>query len=182
MSDLDLLLHPVRTRIVNAFAGGVSLTTRDLCARLPRVPQATLYRHVARLAAAGILEIVDEQPVGGAVERHYRLNTTRATIPATAGRTMTRSRHRRAFGATVASLAADFDDYITRRDAKPFDDMVGYRHGTVWLSPTEVKALARDIQQLLAAHGNNRADGDRRPYRIGLILFPANDRAAPSTT
>ncbi|HEX9334590.1 MAG TPA: helix-turn-helix domain-containing protein, partial [Pseudonocardiaceae bacterium] len=57
--------------------GGRTRTTSDLCARLPDVPKTTVYRHVALLAGAGLLEVVDEQRVHGAVERHYRLRRDR---------------------------------------------------------------------------------------------------------
>jgi len=49
MDTLDLLLHPVRLRIVHAMSGGRILTTSDLCTRLPDVPKTTVYRHVALL-------------------------------------------------------------------------------------------------------------------------------------
>jgi hypothetical protein len=47
MTTADLLLHPVRLRIVQAFLGDRALTTGDLRAELPDVPPASLYRHVA---------------------------------------------------------------------------------------------------------------------------------------
>ena len=49
MEILELLLHPIRIRIVNAFSGDRSRTTSQVCARLPDVSQATVYRHVALL-------------------------------------------------------------------------------------------------------------------------------------
>jgi DNA-binding transcriptional ArsR family regulator len=80
VDSLDLLLHPIRLRIVHAVSGGRTRTTSDLCARLPDVPKTTVYRHVALLADAGVLEVADEQRVHGAVERHYRLRRDRAAI------------------------------------------------------------------------------------------------------
>ena len=74
MDTLELLLHPIRIRIVNAFSGDRSRTTSEVCRRLPDVSQATVYRHVALLAEAEVLVVVDEQVVRGAVERHYRLD------------------------------------------------------------------------------------------------------------
>ena len=45
----DILLHPVRLRIVLSF-GSEQLTTAQLAQRLPGVSHATLYRQVATLA------------------------------------------------------------------------------------------------------------------------------------
>ena len=52
--------------------------------RLPDIPQATLYRHIAVLADAEVLEVADERRVRGAVERSYRLRRENAVLdPAT---------------------------------------------------------------------------------------------------
>ena len=58
MTTADLLLHPVRLRIVQAFLGDRALTTSDLAAELADIPPASLYRHVARLVDAGVLAVV----------------------------------------------------------------------------------------------------------------------------
>ena len=47
------------------------LSTADLCARLPDVSKAMVYRHVDLLASGGILEVAEERRVRGAVERRY---------------------------------------------------------------------------------------------------------------
>ncbi|NUP32350.1 MAG: helix-turn-helix domain-containing protein, partial [Streptomycetaceae bacterium] len=47
MNVADLLLHPVRLRIVHAVSGGRELTTTQLCERLPDVSKVTVYRQVA---------------------------------------------------------------------------------------------------------------------------------------
>src|SRR5215467_1711411 len=54
MASADLLLHPVRLRIVQAFLGDRALTTSALAGELADVPPASLYRHVAKLVRAGV--------------------------------------------------------------------------------------------------------------------------------
>ena len=68
MNSSELLLHPVRLRIVHAVIDGEPFTTSDLCVRLPDVSQATIYRQVALLAAGGLVELDREDRVRGAVE------------------------------------------------------------------------------------------------------------------
>jgi DNA-binding transcriptional ArsR family regulator len=77
VSTADLVLHPVRLRILQAFLGGRHLTTGDLARELPDVAQAGLYRHVSRLAKGGVLEVVGERQARGAVERTYALRSRR---------------------------------------------------------------------------------------------------------
>jgi hypothetical protein len=73
-STVELLLHPVRLRIVQAFLGRPDLTTAALRDQLPDVPAASLYRQVAMLVDAGVLAVVAERRVRGAVERTYALD------------------------------------------------------------------------------------------------------------
>ncbi len=44
MASADLLLHPVRLRIVKAFLGDRALTTTQLAAELDDVPAGSIYR------------------------------------------------------------------------------------------------------------------------------------------
>src|SRR5690349_23867640 len=116
MDALELLGHPVRLRIVHAMRGGRVLTTAQLCAVLPDVSKAMVYRHVDLLTAGGVLEVAEERRVRGAVERHYRLRQDRASIdPATAA-SLSPDDHRRAFATAVATLVAEFNAYLDREN------------------------------------------------------------------
>lgn len=179
MTALDLLLHPVRLRIVNALSQGQTLTTRELYRRLTGASQATVYRHVGMLLNGGILEVDGEEQVRGAVERRYRLREDRARVAAEVGKAMSRGDHRRAFGGAMAALIAEFNAYIARKDAKPFDDMVSYRQGTVWLTEGEIATLTREIRAALAAHMANPPATGRRPYLLSTIFFPIDERSTP---
>ena len=180
MTALDLLLHPVRLRIVNALSKGRVLTTGELCERLTGVSQATVYRHVGMLVRGGILEVESEQQVRGAVERRYRLCEERASIAPEEGKAMSREDHRRAFGSAMAALIAEFNSYIDRKDAKPFDDMVGYRQGAVWLTQGEIATLIREVRGALAARMANPPAPGRRPYMLSTIFFPIDERPTPA--
>src|SRR6266498_1424634 len=114
MATADLLLHPVRLRIVQAFLGDRALTTSALSAELADVPTASLYRHVARLVDAGVLQVVAERRVRGALERTYVLRVAAASIGLDQIAAMSADEHRQAFMAFVAGLLGDFDRYLVR--------------------------------------------------------------------
>jgi len=69
MTASELILHPVRLRIVHAVMDGLPFTASELCAQLLDVSKATVYRQVAVLAEGGLVEVVGEERVRGAVER-----------------------------------------------------------------------------------------------------------------
>ena|GEM_PF-225423 len=172
---LDLLLHPVRMRIVHALSGGHARTTSELCARLPDVPKTTVYRHVGLLAEGGILEVAGEQRVHGAVERHYRLRKDRAAIDAGAGASMSLDDHRRGFAAAMTALLAEFNAYLDRDGADPYADYVGYRQGTLWLSQDELVQMIGALRDVLAARAGNEPASGRTAYLLSMILFPAGE-------
>lgn len=173
MDTLELLLHPVRMRIVHAMSGGRTRTTSELCARLPDVPKTSLYRQVALLAEGGILEVADEQRVHGAVERHYRLRQDRARVDLEAAKRMSLDDHRHAFAGAVATLLAEFNAYLDRDGADPVSDQVGYRQGVLWLSAEELAEFVADLLAAFRARAANGPGSDRRPYLLSAIFFPA---------
>jgi hypothetical protein len=171
-SRLELLLHPVRMRLVNAMHAAGTLTTAELCSRLPDLPKATVYRQIERLVGGGVFQIESVRQVRGATERRYRLTEGGGAIRAGEARSMTLEDHRRAFTAAMAALIADFNAYLDRRDSNPLDDAVSYRHFTLWLKPGEHSRLVRDVGQVLTTLMKNKPGADRAPYRISSILFP----------
>lgn len=175
VDTLDLLLQPVRLRIVHALSGGRVCTTADLCASLPDIPKTTVYRHVGLLADGGVLEVASEQRVRGAVERHYRLRRDRTVIGAEAGASMSLDDHRHGFAAAMAALHAEFNAYLDRPGADPFADHVAYRQGIIWLSEDEINEMIGEMRAVLAARAGNQPAPGRSPRLMSLIQFPTEE-------
>jgi Fe2+ or Zn2+ uptake regulation protein len=181
MDTRDLLLHPVRLRIVHAMSGGRTRTTADLCARLPDVSKATVYRQVALLAEGGVLEVVQEQRVHGAVERHYRLHQARAVIDQDSAASMSLEEHRRGFAAAVAGLVAEFNAYLDREQADPSADLVGYRQIPLWLNQDELAELIGEVRGAIMGRMNNMPAPDRRLHLLSPIVFPIEEAPQHAT-
>jgi DNA-binding transcriptional ArsR family regulator len=180
MDAIELLIQPVRLRIVFAMAGGRILTTSDLQARLPDVPKATLYRHIGLLADGGVLEVEGERRVRGAVERRYRLREDRARITAEAAASISTEGHRRAFAAAIAALMAEFGAYLDRPGSNPARDSVSYRQFTLWLTPDEVASLVAEILAVLKPRAIQQPSPDRTPHLLSTILFPIGPQSPPA--
>ena len=175
MDNLELLLHPVRIRIVRAFAGDRVRTTSDLQARLPDVPHTSLYRHVGLLTTEGVLEVVGQERIRGTVERSYRLNRQRATLDQDAIEGMPIEAHRSAFAAAMAALMADFGAYLDHGDADPSRDLVGYRQIPLWLTSAELADLISQMQSVLTRVIANKPAPQRRQYLLSPVLFPITE-------
>lgn len=176
MAGADLLLHPVRLRIVQAFLPDRVLTTAQLREELSDVPVASLYRHVGLLAGGAVLRVVGERKVRGTTERSYRLDLAAASISAVDAASMTVEDHQRAFGTFVAALLADFDRYLARTEGAPdlARDRIGYRQAAVWLTDEEFDALAADLATVLRDRLGNPPDGARRRRVISIVTLPAD--------
>ena len=168
----ELLLHPVRLRIVHALAGDRVLTTTQLCERIPEASKVTVYRQVAVLVDGGFLDVAGEQRVRGAVERRYRLRQDRPVIDADAATAMSLDDHRRGFAAAMAVLIAEFGAYLDRDGANPADDGVSYRQATLWLSRDELAEMTRRMVAVLQDSTANAPAPGRTRYLLSPILFP----------
>jgi hypothetical protein len=176
VATADLLLHPVRLRIVQAFLGDRTLTTSALAAELDDVPAASLYRHVATLVDAGVLAVVAQRRVRGALERTYVLRLAAASIGPDQLATMTADDHRQAFMAYVAGLIGDFDRYLDRGDIDLVRDGVSYRITGLWLDDTELAGLRDEIQRLFEPYLANLPTPGRQRRILGTVLLPGNER------
>lgn len=131
-----------------------------------------MYRHVAVLVDAGVLEVVDERRVRGTVERSYRVSKEQAVVDATARTTMTRDDHRRAYTTFAASLIGDFDRYLAHDDADPTRDGVVYRQAAVWLTDEELTAMVDEIEHAVVSRTGNTRDEGRTRRVVNLVVIP----------
>jgi hypothetical protein len=173
VATADLLLHPVRLRIVQAFLGERALTTAELGAELDDVPTASLYRHVGLLVDAGVLAVAAERKVRGAAERRYRLVLEAASADP-AG--LSAEDHRRAFATFVAALLADFDRYVDRAGDAPdlVGDGVGYRQAGLWLDDEEFAALLADLREVVGARLALTPREGRRRRILSTVVMPGD--------
>ena len=177
MASADLLLHPVRLRIVQAFLGDRALTTTQLREEIPDVPAGSLYRHVATLVNGGVLEVVSERRVRGAVERTYVLRSARARLSVDEITRMSRDEHRQAFLAFVAGLIADFDRYLARETIDLLRDGASYNLAAMWLDDAELAELARELYILLQPRTANEPTPGRKRRILATVLLPGDAAA-----
>ena len=172
VSLTEVLLHPVRLRIVFAAMDGLPFTTSEMSLRLPDVSKASMYRHISLLVDGELLEVESEELVRGIVERHYRLLRVRAVIDPAAAAAMTIGDHRRGFAAVMASLIAEFNAYLDRPAANPTFDSVSYRQFPLWLTDIDRTALVEEISAVIQKHSKHEHSSKRKRHLLTTIFFP----------
>ena len=174
MTSAELLLHPVRLRIVQAFLGDRALTTAQLRAELSDVPAASVYRQVARLVNAGVLSVVAERRVRGAVERTYVMRAAAARISADEVAKMSPDEHRQAFLAFVAGLIGDAERYLARPDVDPLRDGASYNMAALWLTDHELLEFARELYTVVQPRAANGPKPGRNRLLFATVLLPTD--------
>jgi len=168
----DLLLHPIRLRIVQALLGR-PMTPLLLKEYLGDVAQATLYRHLNQLADSGLLEVVEERRVRGGVERTYGVVDSAASLSGADLETATEEDHLRYFVTFVGTLLADFASYLDASELDLAADRAGYRQAPLWLTDEEVDAMVAKMSLAVQEHLSNEPAPGRRRRLLTTIMMPA---------
>ena len=168
----DLLLHPIRLRILVGLLGR-PMTAQQLGEVLADVPQATLYRQLNKLAQAGVLEVVEERPVRGAIEKVYTARQEAVRLAPEEFAAASKDEHMRYFTSFVAALIGDFWRYVGQERIDPLADGVGYSETPLYLSSEELRRFQEQLRDLLLPLLSNRPAPGRRRRTLAMIMIPA---------
>jgi len=176
----DLILHPVRLRIIEAVAGR-DLTVRELMDVLGDVPQATLYRHVNRLEAGGILISERRKAAGarGAGEKVYSLPESAAVLSGEDLAGATPEDHMRYFATFASSLLGDYSRYLQRPGIDLEKDGVGYRQHPLHLSDEEFAEFVRALGEAVSPFVSHGPGPGRRRRIFSTVIIPSIEQASP---
>ncbi len=133
------------------------------------MPAGSLYRHVALLARAGVLQVVAERRVRGTIERTYTLRLFAAQIQPGEAAAMTLEEHAQAY---IAGLLADFDRYLASGPPNPVRDGADYRVAAMWLTDGELAGFLEDLRSIAQPRLANAPGQGRRRRMLFTILLP----------
>ncbi|GAB3749174.1 helix-turn-helix domain-containing protein [Microlunatus parietis] len=169
MSIAEIVTHPVRVRIIQQL-GGRELTTAQLRAALPDVSQPTLYRQVAILVEAGVLTIVAERRVRGAVERTLALGERLAHIDHEGLRAMSDAQLRSAFLSFLGQVGRTFDLFLDAGDPQ-LREFLGFGTGSLYVNADDLATIQAGLTKVLAPYQVDQGGGRRR-VDLSTILIP----------
>ena len=171
-STVNLVLHPIRMRILMALAGH-ERTAGQLGEILTDVPPATLYRHIKRLVDGGVLSVVSENPIRGTVEKVYTLDAGHANLQPDELAQLDASDHMRIFVGFIASLLDDYARYLEGSQSVDLvADGVGYRKVILHLSQAELIEMSRDLNLALKPYLELLPSPERQARIFSTVLMP----------
>ncbi len=167
----DLLLHPVRLRIILATAGR-EVTAQQLATELPNIPQATLYRNINTLAAAGILAVVRERRVRNALEKTYALPDQGLFLTIEDLKGAQPEDYIRLFTQYLGLLLGYYVRYIQQGNVDFARDNVLFQMAPVYLSEAEMQKMGQALNAALLPYVKNEPSSERRRSTLGLMALP----------
>lgn len=171
-STVNLVLHPIRMRILMALAGR-EMTVGELGEVLTDVPPATLYRHIKKLLKNGVLNVVRETPIRGTVEKVYTLDAGHANLNPDELAQLDTDSHMRVFVGFIASLLDDYARYLEGSEQIDLvSDGVGYRKVIMHLSQAELVEMARDLNLALQPYLAKTPSPERQTRLFSTFLMP----------
>ncbi|WP_394233300.1 helix-turn-helix domain-containing protein [Niallia oryzisoli] len=172
---IDILLHPVRLRIIQKFLGGDVRTAKELAQLLPEIAQATLYRQLDTLVKANILIISDEKPIRGTIEKVYSLNPLEASITTKDVNNVSKEEHIQYFMLFTTHLLAQFESYLEQEKIDLERDGVAYRQTAFYLSDEEFQDFFIEMAKIFQKASANKPSPERKKRYISTIIIPEAD-------
>lgn len=160
----ELVLHPVRLRVLQHLRAVGEATAKEISAAMGDVPRATAYRHVKALEEGGAIEVARTRRVRGATEKTY-VPSPRVIHPSPQdARALSAALHLESMGA--------MDIYLADGDADLAADRVFFQPARFWATDEEYDALLSRIKEAIGGILGNAAGEGRRLRTFAIISTP----------
>lgn len=170
MSNInEVLLNPVRMRIIQELSVMESATTNVLCERISDVPRTTLYRHIRILMEHSILTVLSEEKVRGSVERTLALN-----LPEIMKHNTVENAAENAFG-FLMRIYAKFHRYFSKADPDPGKDRIFLNNLVLMMSDGEFDQFAVELRELLLKYRQQEGGENRKPRDLSIVCAPVDE-------
>lgn len=167
----DLIIHPVRLRILQVLSEG-RLTTQQLSQKLADVPTSSLYRHLKKLLDGGMVDVAETRLVKGVEEKTYRL-LAQPHINADDAASMTKADHLRYFTAYLATVIQGFQNYLDASESvNMLADRAGYNEVHFYADNAELERLFTPFNADLLNLKKNTPGNGRRLRKLVVVNHP----------
>ena len=171
-SKIKNLLHPIRMNIMQSLLGEKELTTQEISQIITDVPQATLYRHLNKLHAAGLIKVVDHNKIRGTVEKTYALSKQLEAMTRQEMRQASRQDHFEIFFSFLTLLLTDYEKYLQQEQIDLEEDGVSFRQASLYLSDEELTDFIEDFRKILSRAMQNKPAPERKLKTLSTIILP----------
>ncbi len=177
MKKTDLLLHPVRMRIIQQLLAEEPQTILQLAEVLGDVPQATLYRHMKLMLESHLIEVVQVNKIHGQEERVYAAVKENLSISESEAYSASQEDHMRYFSVFHANLLQQATAYLSKTPAEYYEtDGFGYWNAPLHMSDEEFASFVAGINKLLEKAAANKPTPERKTRLFASMMIPQRQK------
>jgi DNA-binding transcriptional ArsR family regulator len=165
---IEVILNPIRIRIIQEAAVKQIFTTADLCEKMNDIPRTTLYRHINILLKNNILTVVSEKKIRGSLERAFTLNMGELTNI----NTLENATHN-VMGFFI-NKCMRFQNYLNGDNPDPNKDKLFLTSSVLMLNDHEFDQFLSDLWELIQKYNLEYEDG-RKARDISVISSPVDN-------
>jgi len=164
----EIMLNPVRMRIIQELATRQSITATELCEKIGDVPRTTMYRHINILLDNNILSVVSEKKIRGSIERTLALN-----IGEISKNNTLENASQNAFG-FLMNRYARFHNYFSGENPDPAKDKIFLNNSVLIMDDNEFDQFLSELRGLLIKY-NFEVAKFRKARDISVISAPTEN-------
>ena len=178
MKKVELILHPVRFRILQTIDGG-TLTTQQISDQLADIPKSSIYRQLKILLDGDMITVAETKLVNGIQEKTYQL-AQKPYLDAGDMATLSSEEHIHFFTIYIMNVLREFADYVQHSEAKTgsidmLSDRVGYTEVTVYATHAELDVMQSEINAAVLKLAQNKPENGRSRHKLAIITHPVKD-------
>lgn len=172
---IDSLIHPVKSRLLLEIGRGKETTARQLAQAFPDIPQATLYRYLNRMQKDGLILVVSENRVRGAMEKRYALSDALTSEGNRLLEEQGGKGYLLLFTRFMSGLLKEFQQYADREEIDLKQDGTGFTVCPVYVTSQELEQALMSIGKILEPLMNNEPAPGRKRHSIATIITPSKE-------
>lgn len=164
------IMNPTRLRIIQFLILNETATTGQIKTVLTDIPAASLYRHIKTLELAGLINVVSENRIRGAVEKVYALNTESpiSTEPDNAAIAQI-------INSSLLSIMGSFTHYLQKENSDPQKDLLFLTTSSLLLNDEEFMAFTQKLSDAVSGYIHNKPEEGRKIRRFTFISSPCEE-------
>lgn len=169
---INCLRNPIQSKLLLSIHAQGETTAKQLIEANKDIPQATLYRHLGKMTKDGMLKIVKETPIRGAVEKVYSLAIALPTSEASELVKLSSDAYMNMFTEYMMGLMGEFREYTAKEDIDITADGSGFSLTPIYATREELLEVSKKMTELLMPLYQNKSTPERRYQMIGIIVTP----------
>jgi len=178
MKKVDLILHPVRFRILQTIDDS-TLTTQQIADQMADVPKSSIYRQLKILLDGEMITVAETKIVNGIQEKTYQLSQ-KPYLSAGDMANLSGEEHIHFFTIYVMNVLREFSDYIQRSESETgsidmLSDRVGYTEVSVYANHAELDVVQSQLNTEILKLIKNEPGNGRSRHKFAIITHPVKE-------